>query len=357
MGIAFFIALALLLISILLDKAARQLPLKELKRRARSGKDNRAAAIYKMAAFGRACHTLYWVVSVSSAAVILVDLARNSWWQAALALAAIAVLVLVWHPRGRGNGWLWATAAFLAPYIVSVLNLLKPALNILAAWSESLKPLKMHTGLYEREDLLDLLNAQKKQYDSRIPEEELKIVRGALTFGDKKVAEAMTPRRAVKFVAASDTVGPMLMDELHKSGLSRFPVVKELSKGEPQVIGTFYIKDVGLEDMAASGSRVNVRDLMQKNAYFINEDQTLRQALAAFLKTHHHLLVVVNNFEEVVGVLSLEDVLEQILGEPIIDEFDRYDDLRAMAGAEAEKEKTQHHEITEAEQAGETVVK
>ena len=89
---------------------------------------------------------------------------------------------------------------------------------------------------------------------------------------------------------------------------------------------------------------------------FINEDSNLRQALSAFLKTHHHLLIVVNSFEEMVGVLSLEDVLEQILGKQIVDEFDSYDNLRAVASIAAQKDQAQHNEV-KPEQTGQTVVK
>ena len=67
----------------------------------------------------------------------------------------------------------------------------------------------------------------------------------------------------------------------------------------------------------------------------------------AFLKTHHHLLVVVNHFEEIVGVLSIEDVLEQIVGQPIVDEFDNYEDLRAVAAKEAKQDhaEQEHQEV------------
>jgi magnesium and cobalt transporter len=157
----------------------------------------------------------------------------------------------------------------------------------------------------------------------------------------------MTPRRAIKFVAATESIGPLLMDELHKSGHSRFPVTKNVSKAaSPDLVGTLYLKDViGHE----GGGKV--KDLARKDVYYINEDSNLRQALSAFLKTHHHLLIVVNNFEEIAGVLSIEDVMEQIIGQPITDEFDNYEDLRAVAKEEARNEKEKHNEIPVAPKA------
>jgi CBS domain containing-hemolysin-like protein len=77
---------------------------------------------------------------------------------------------------------------------------------------------------------------------------------------------------------------------------------------------------------------------MRKRVCYIHEEQTLLEALQAVLKTKHHLFIVVNSFEEYVGILTIEGVLEQIVGLPILDEFDRYEDMRAVAASIAEKE-------------------
>ena len=81
---------------------------------------------------------------------------------------------------------------------------------------------------------------------------------------------------------------------------------------------------------------------MKPDVYFINEEQDLRQALGVFLSSQSHLLIVVNSFEEFVGILSIEDVMEQILGQPIVDEFEQYDELRAVAGLDAKAPRTEH---------------
>ena len=76
---------------------------------------------------------------------------------------------------------------------------------------------------------------------------------------------------------------------------------------------------------------------MQGGVSFINEDQTLHDGLTAFLKTRHHLLVVVNNFEEITGVISLEDVLHQILGRKLVTDFENFANPHIVAGLGAEK--------------------
>lgn len=337
--------------SVLLYKLYNSIPVLELKRRART-KDKQAAALYKVAAYGGSLNVLLWLFGTTSAIVLFIWSARTAWWLAAILMIASAWLV-IWAPSPKPDGRVGSLAALSAGYQASLLSFLQPVLSRLSAVLALTGRLNLHTGLYEREDLLELVKNQHRQLDNRIPKEDLKIVLGSLTFGDKAVGGVMTPRRKLMMVAASDSIGPHLMDELHASGFSRFPVIKDSAQvASPQVVGTLYLKD-----LVGHPETGKVRDVMKKDVYFINESNTLREALGACLKTQHHLLIVVNNFEELVGVLSLEDVIEQILGDKITDEFERYSDLRAVAGLEARSEKAQHKEVKTPEQTTQTVVK
>ena len=329
------------IISILLAKASRVLSLAELRRRARAGKKSPEARVYRAAAYGAELDLILWLAGALSFTALLVRAAHRGWWLVALLVLAGGWLVAVWRPR-RAGGLGWRLAALIAPTVAWSLSVLHPVNDRVVGWLSRLWPLHVHTGAYEKEDLLKLFKTQAHQSDNRIPEENLKIAFFALNFGDKTVGQIMTPRRLMKMVASTDAIGPHLMDELHASGFSRFPVVKELSKSAaPQIIGTLYLKD--LAGRADGGS---VGGVMQDGVYYVNESQTLRECLGVFLKTHHHLLVVVNDFEEISGVISMEDVIEQILGQKITDEFDHYDDLRAVAANQAKIEQAAHHTET-----------
>jgi CBS domain containing-hemolysin-like protein len=333
------LALGLLKI-ILIYKLYNSVPALELKRLAKAG-DKRATALYKVANYEAALDVFLWVLGTAAGAGLFIWSARTSWWLASVVLVASAYLI-IWLPAPRWDGPVGAVAAFAAKYYASVLSFLNPVLGRIGSWLPPAGRIHFHSDLYEKKDLLELLNKQNKQLDNRIDENDLKIAFGAISFGDKLVRDVMTPRRELRFVTAGEAVGPMLMDELHKTGHSRFPVVKESTAKDanPQIVGTLYLKDI--INMQAGGK---VKDYSRKDVYYINEDSNLRQALAAFLKTHHHLLIVVNNFEEIAGVLSMEDVFEQIIGQPINDEFDSYDSLRAVAAKEAKEDKENHNEV------------
>lgn len=155
-------------------------------------------------------------------------------------------------------------------------------------------------------------------------EEKRRIIHG-LSFGGRLVSEVMTPKSMIDIADAKDLLGPLALDELHKTGHSRFPVIED---DIDHIVGILHIQDLLV---ATAKKTPMIRDAMEPKVFYIREDQTLQHALHAFIRTHHHLFIVVNEYRETVGVLSLEDIMEALLGQEIIDEFDAHDDLRKVA--------------------------
>lgn len=162
--------------------------------------------------------------------------------------------------------------------------------------------------------------------------DEQKLIIHGLQFPEKQVKDIMTPRGVIDSIPKNELLGPLVLDDLHKTGHSRFPVID----GDiDHIVGILYIQDLLTVD---SGKRSSTAEkTMLPRVFYIREDQTLDHALAAFLRTHHHLFIVINEFRETVGIVSLEDVIEALLGRKIIDEFDTHEDLRAVAARNPRK--------------------
>lgn len=327
------------IVAISLEKSYTNIPMIELKRRARSG-DGFADILYRAAAYGMSLRLLLWAIIGFSSAGFFVILTRTvPGWLAMLASIFLLWFSFAWLPNTRITIFSRALVRFFTPPLTWLLRQLFPLLGHLSEWIHRHSHITVHTGLYYKEDLLNLLNRQKTLTDSHISEEELAIASNALTFGDKIIRDVLTPRRMVKTVSMVDNVGPVLMNELHDSGHSRFPVYQ----GKPDnIVGMLYARDLVT---AKNGGRVC--DLMQKSVHYVQEEQPLDHALQAFLKTKQHLFIVVNSFEEMVGVITIEDILEQILGKPIIDEFDKYDDLRAVASLQAKADRKKNLDVSD----------
>jgi magnesium and cobalt transporter len=141
------------------------------------------------------------------------------------------------------------------------------------------------------------LKRKKAQPDNRIDPGEIDLLAHALTFGDKTVADAMVPRRVVVDANGTDSVGPVLMGELHESGHSRFPVYEGR---HDHIVGVLYLHD--LIEIKHTGT---VRAIMRPKVMYVHESFSLYQTLQAFVKTKQHLFIVVNEFEVSVWFAAL----------------------------------------------------
>jgi magnesium and cobalt exporter, CNNM family len=186
----------------------------------------------------------------------------------------------------------------------------------------SVVPVQSDSRVDSRQELVHLVETSGTILSS----DEKKLITHSLQFDDRLVSEIMTPRGVIDSISKREMLGPLVLDDLHKTGHSRFPV----TDGDvDHVVGMLHIQDLLTIDSKRRST--TVEKAMEPRVFYIHQDQTLGHALAAFLRTHHHLFVVVNEFRETVGLLSLEDVIEALLGRKIIDEFDLHDDLRVVA--------------------------
>ena len=320
-----------------LERTYQHVPALELKRLARGG-DEVAQLLYRAVAYGMSLQLLLGVGVIVFAALALGCLTQAvGTWLAILVLLAMAMVggaMLV--PAGeltRRSLWLARRAA---PSVSWLLERAQPLFDALVRVVKRFRHVTVHTGLYEKTDLVELLERQKGQLNSRISSSEIDLLLHSLTFGDRLVVDALTPKRVLKTVAATETIGPILLDELSKSGHSRFPVYDQK---HDHIVGILY-----LHDLVGNHQTGRVADVMSRKLTYVHEDFTLHHTLQVFLKTKQHLFLVVNSFEELIGIITIEDVLEQMIGKQIVDEFDRYDDLRAVAAKAARKDHRLHHE-------------
>jgi CBS domain containing-hemolysin-like protein len=138
----------------------------------------------------------------------------------------------------------------------------------------------------------------------------------------------MTKRDDIVFINHTELLGPLVLSDLHKTGHSCFPVV---AGDLDHIVGMLDIR----EHLTLEAKRsVTAAKAMMPQVFYIRGDQPLDQALAAFVRTHYHLLVVINEEGETLGLLSLRDVLETLFGRPMADEFASDSDVRLVAGRE-----------------------
>ena len=134
----------------------------------------------------------------------------------------------------------------------------------------------------------------------------------------------MTPKSVVVSLDSSEEITEKVIDRIQEDGQSRLPVYKN---NIDNIVGILNVKRLlGAECIGKTAGQ-----LADKKVYFVGEDKKLDDFFGAFLHSHQHLFIVVGEFRDVVGVVTLEDVIEEIIDDEIMDEDDRHKDLQKVA--------------------------
>jgi CBS domain containing-hemolysin-like protein len=347
----FIIALILLLLAlatITLRKTYYYLPEAELKRQARAG-DRLAKTLYRAVAYGVNLRLLLWfLIGLFTAIGLTLFVRLAPFIFGILVVSVILWLGFAWMPSTRLTAYGARLGVWLTPIIVWLLNILNPLFSRLTTWWRRRFPAHIHSGLYERIDLVELIEHQRQQPDNRIAPEVLDLMQRALRFDTYAVHDITVPRRLVTTVKADDSVGPILLDELHASGFSDFPVYET----SPEVpTGTLHLVSL---DEAKHGGKVS--EFADPKLAYLHEADSLADALDVIYKTRQRLFIVVNSFDEYVGITTLEDILHTLLGKPNGPTFETYHDRQAVVAKHAKVSKPKP-DIEKTSESDEEVVK
>lgn len=309
------------LLALALQRFYSSIPAKELKRLAARG-DSLAEALYRPVAYGTSMRLLLWTVfGLSTAGGLL--LLHHLPGVVAYSLAALTLAAAIAAQSLRLTVRSAHFAVQTAPALNWLLTYVHVPFDMAARAVGRVRTHSVHSGLYEKDDLLALLRQQTEQPDNRIAKHDLELITRAAQFDELQAADVVMPMSRVRLVRLDDHIGPVLLGELHDSGQTSFLVYDETPE---HVVGTLFLRDAVA---AKEGGRV--AELMHPRLCFVHEDFSLRQVLQAFAKTGQFMVVVINAFAEPVGVITLQRLLEQLVGESDSDDFDSFEDRSAVA--------------------------
>jgi CBS domain containing-hemolysin-like protein len=249
--------------------------------------------------------------------------------------AALAVSVLT---RERGHSWLLIGLIVLGALLL--LALLEAVPRALVArnperWSLRLAPFmgafKLLFGgagrllalparvvgrpvTLEEEDMLRLLEIEEAEGD--LEDDERKMIRGVFGLEDKAVREIMTPRTDLVALDTEATIQDALQLIVDR-GFSRIPLYE---KNADTIVGIVYAKDL-LRDMVANKLPAQLRDVARP-PFFVPESKRQDDLLTDMRRQRVHMAIVIDEYGGTAGLVTIEDLLEEIVGE-IEDEYDR----------------------------------
>ncbi len=168
------------------------------------------------------------------------------------------------------------------------------------------------------QDIIDFIEASEEE--GLVNEEESEMIRSIFSLGTTIVREVMVTRSEIACVSVESTVRELL-DTIIACGHSRIPVYED---SIDNIIGLLYAKDL-LKLWGTDVKSLSVREIM-RTPYFIPESKNLEQLLQEFKRKRIHLAIVIDEYGGTSGLITIEDLLEQIVGD-IQDEYDREESL------------------------------
>lgn len=175
--------------------------------------------------------------------------------------------------------------------------------------------------MYSHSELMQIVTEHEDSEHSAIDEDEARIVHGALQFSHRRVREVMTPIDQVIMFDENQKLNDSFFTEVGDAGYSRFPIY---SGNKTNVVGILFAKDLLTEDEDIAIKQTE--EAFETNIMRLKAGTNLDIVLAAMLKRKQHLAIVEKTSGEAIGVLTLEDIIEEIIQTEIEDEDDAEDE-------------------------------
>lgn len=277
------------------------------------------------------------ILASSIATVVIVNYFGNKGSSVALATAIMTILILIFGeitPKlmARNNSAKIAEGVSLIIYVLSIL--LTPAVYALIFISRLVgrilgvnmtSPQLMIT----EEDIISFVNVGNAE--GIIEEDEKEMIHSIVTLGETSAKEVMTPRTSMLAFEATKTINEV-WDEIIDNGFSRIPVYEETIDN---IIGILYVKDL-MEHIKNNELDLPIKQFI-RSAYFVPETKSIIEILKEFRSLKVHIAIVLDEYGGVVGLVTIEDLIEEIVGE-IRDEYDDEEDSYYKKVAENEYE-------------------
>lgn len=170
---------------------------------------------------------------------------------------------------------------------------------------------------YSNKELMDIISEHEGSEHSSIDKDEERIVHGALQFSHRRVREVMTPADQVVMYDEQQKLTHAFFTEITDEGYSRLPIY---SGNRGNVVGILFVKDLLTEDNDIS---INETDGAFERSYLqVRAHDLLDGVLGKMLTSKQHIAIVKNRNQQFLGVISLEDIIEEIIQQEIEDEDD-----------------------------------
>ncbi|HTZ43588.1 MAG TPA: hemolysin family protein [Jatrophihabitans sp.] len=252
--------------------------------------------------------------------IVATDTWSGDWW---VVLGSIVVMVVISYaligvgPRTLGRQHAYAISLVLAGPVLVLGRVFGPLASVLILLGNAVTPGKGYregpfASEIELRELVDLAESR-----GVVEQSERQMIQSVFDLGDTIAREVMVPRTDVVFIESTKTV-PQALALALRSGFSRIPVVAD---NVDDVVGLVYLKDLVRRAQVPDRARQTKLDEVMRPPTFVPESKRVDQLLREMQTTNSHMAIVIDEYGGTAGLITIEDILEEIVGE-IRDEYD-----------------------------------
>ena len=256
------------------------------------------------------------IAATSVATILFIDLLQSESLGSTISTVVMTVAVLIFgevSPKSIAKEKPEKFACFAAPFLRFLMLVFTPFVAFFVAWKKMLKKVfKLESqDAITGDELINIVDEAEE--GGGLDEEESDLIRSAISFSECPVGDILTPRVDMVAVDKADNVEE-IAKAFDESGFSRLPVYDETIDS---IVGFIHIRDFN-KHVVAGGQSV---ESIIKETVFVAKQMPISELLKLLQKEKTHMAVVSDEYGGTIGIATMEDILEELVGE-IWDEYD-----------------------------------
>ncbi len=246
-------------------------------------------------------------------------------WQALVAFAVTLLILYLSEILPKTIGALyWKKLLVPSAYIISIMvTITTPFTWVSSFLTNYISKNKKHQSNFSREEIMAVVAMGERE--GTILSKESDLIENLLKLKNIKAKDIMTPRSVVFAMSASTTIEEAIEDDrmyIH----SRIPIFRETLD---DIVGIVFNQKI-LEESVEDNDNVTLESISHE-VHMVSENIPVPHLIDLFVKRKTHLFIVYDNYGQTVGVVTLEDAIETLLGVEIVDEMDEIEDMQLFA--------------------------
>lgn len=277
-------------------------------------------------------NTISHTVGAAGVGAVTYDILGSKWVAIMSGILTLSILIFSEiFPKTIGSHY-WKRLAVSSGYIIrGLIIIMYPFVILLEVLSNWLKP-DVRQDIVTKEDVIAM--AEIGEDEGTIEEDESTIIENLLRLDNITAEEVLTPRSVVYALQKDLTVREAL-DEYDNIIFSRIPVY---NKDLDEITGL--VRRDNLLNSKAEDKFDVTMDALSNPVHVVQEKDSVGTILDEFVRRREHLFIVKDEFGQFVGIITLEDAIETLLGVEIVDETDSVVDMRKLAVSKGKKQKS-----------------